>query len=127
LATDSPKGPLVVSVLCDGGVYKAVLRSIQGSERLTVQASSIPREWWRKLFGLSPSIKNVFEALSNNIPAKSLKLCKELNLPNEILAMEERQVIRSYKFGVGYLTAGQTTEEHMLSNLHGIWFFLFLK
>jgi hypothetical protein len=35
--------------------------------------------------------------------------------------MEERQVIRSYKFGVGYLAKGQSTEEQMMSNKMGLW------
>jgi RAP1 GTPase activating protein 1 len=43
-------------------------------------------------------------------------MVKEPNLPNELLAMEERQVIRSYKFGVGYVKPGQTTEEQMMAN-----------
>ncbi|KAL2919136.1 hypothetical protein HK105_201409 [Polyrhizophydium stewartii] len=52
------------------------------------------------------------------IPSHYLKFCKDPNLPNELLAMEERQVIRSYKFGVEYAAAGQTTEEQALSNTH---------
>lgn len=69
---------------------------------------------------MGPSTKDIFAALSRNIPTKNLTLCKDSNLPNDLLAMEERQVIRSYKFGVGYLKKGQSTEEHMLSNKYGM-------
>lgn len=33
--------------------------------------------------------------------------------------MEERQVIRSYKFGVAYVGPGQSNEEEMLQNRMG--------
>jgi RAP1 GTPase activating protein 1 len=34
--------------------------------------------------------------------------------------MEERQVIRSYKFGLEYCAPGQTTEAQCLHNTHGL-------
>lgn len=46
-------------------------------------------------------------------------MVRDANLPNELLAMEERQVIRSYKFGVTYCKKGQFTEEEMFANTHG--------
>ncbi|KAJ3311815.1 hypothetical protein HDU76_003028 [Blyttiomyces sp. JEL0837] len=116
LAVDSSKGPLAISVIFDEGVYKALVRSIQGSERLTIQESAVVITWWRKMLRLGPAIPTLMSAISSKIPYKSLKLCKHPGLPNELLAMEERQVIRSYKFGVAYLGPGQSTEEEMFCN-----------
>lgn len=76
--------------------------------------------------GLPASDTAVMQAISRNIPTHVLKLCKDPSLPNELLAMEERQVIRSYKFGVSYLAPNQSTEDEMLQNKHGIIIFLFI-
>lgn len=64
-------------------------------------------------------MKTVLSTMSKNIPIFALKRCKDPSLPNELLAMEERQVIRSYKFGLGYLKNGQVVEEDMFSNQIG--------
>jgi len=116
LALDSPRGPLAISIISDGDVYKALVRTTSGSERLSVSASAVRIPWWRKTLGLGPSIANLMSAISTNIPYHNLRLCKDANLANELLSMEERQVIRSYKFGVAYVGTGQGSEEEMLQN-----------
>ncbi|KAJ3191431.1 hypothetical protein HK101_007706 [Irineochytrium annulatum] len=118
LALDSPRGPMAISVILDGDVYKALIRTSQGSGRLTVQASVVPLPWWRRVLRLSPSAPSLMSAIGAGIPPSFLKLVKEPALANELLAMEERQVIRSYKFGVAYIAEGQSTEEEMLQNRH---------
>ncbi|KAJ3090340.1 hypothetical protein HK100_007475 [Physocladia obscura] len=67
---------------------------------------------------MGPKVENLMSAFSSGIPARALALVKSPGLPNELLAMEERQVIRSYKFGVGYCKARQVTEADMMSNRH---------
>lgn len=116
LATDSPRGPIAISLIEDAQTYKALIRATQGSERLSVAITAVACAWWRKMLGLPPSVNDILTALSRNIPVNNIKMCKDTNLPNELLTMEERQVIRSYKFGVGYLAPGQSTEEQMMSN-----------
>ncbi|KNC98044.1 uncharacterized protein SPPG_06458 [Spizellomyces punctatus DAOM BR117] len=116
LALDSPRGPLAISIIRDSDTYKALVRTTSGSERLSVSSSGISIAWWRKAFGLGPSVNNLMESISRNIPVPNLRLCKDPNLGNELLAMEERQVIRSYKFGVAYVGPGQCSEEEMFSN-----------
>ncbi|KAJ3021363.1 hypothetical protein HKX48_008680 [Thoreauomyces humboldtii] len=116
LALDSPRGPLAISVIRDGDTYKALLRTTAGSERLSVSSASIPTSFFRKIFGMGPSTVNLMEGISRNLPVRSLRMCKDANLPNELLSMEERQVIRSYKFGVAYVAPGQSSEEEMLTN-----------
>lgn len=66
--------------------------------------------------GLGPTHSAILQTLSESIPVANLKLCKNSNVPSELLAMEERQVIRSYKFGLLYAKDGQTTEQEMFNN-----------
>lgn len=119
LAVDSQRGPIAISLISDGESHKCLIRTTAGSERLSVSCSAVPVSWWRSLVGFGPTTIDIFNAISRNIPVVSVKMCKEPSLPNELLAMEERQVIRSYKFGVTYLASGQTTEEQMFANKLG--------
>ncbi|KAJ3351564.1 hypothetical protein HDU83_008828 [Entophlyctis luteolus] len=118
LALESSKGPLAISVILDNNIYKALIRSIDGAERLTVDKHAVHVSAFRNLFKLGPKVENLMNAFSSGIPARSLTLVKNPGLANELLAMEERQVIRSYKFGVGYCMAGQTMESDMMANRH---------
>ncbi|KAJ3126478.1 hypothetical protein HK098_007460 [Nowakowskiella sp. JEL0407] len=118
LSDSSPKGPLAISILLDADTYKILLRSNLGSERLSIPKSNISVPFFRKLLGLGAPISSIINLIDKSIPAGCLKLIKDVNLPGELLAMEERQVIRSYKFGVIYLKDGQSTEIEALSNTH---------
>jgi RAP1 GTPase activating protein 1 len=136
LAFESVKGPLAVSIIKNGPTYKILVRSskviptllpeaveqIQGSERMVVQYPLVvSQSFFRKLFALGPTMREVLLAASPTLPVISLEKCKDTNLPNELLAMEERQVIRSYKFGLCYLSAGQSTEQEMFQNRLGVY------
>ncbi|KAJ3339155.1 hypothetical protein HDU93_008541 [Gonapodya sp. JEL0774] len=116
LAVESERGPIAVSVVEGNENWKVLVRTKTGSERLTVPNKLVPVPFVRKLFGLGPPLEHVMQAASRNIPVSEMRLSRELSLPNELLSMEERQVIRSYKFGVAYLSAGQTSEEEMFRN-----------
>lgn len=117
MATESPNGPLAISYIRDESKgYKALVRTTQGSERILVPADEIKAQLLRKVFGLGPSSTTILQAINKDLPIDHLKACRDPNLPNELLAMEERQVIRSYKFGLAYLAKGQSTEEEMFRN-----------
>lgn len=109
---------MAISVIRDGNVYKALVRSSAGSERLSLPVEAVPVPWWRKALHLGPSYSSVLAHISRDIPIPCLSQCRDSNLPNDLVTLEERQVIRSYKFGVTYLRAGQSTEEESYSN-HG--------
>ncbi|RKO96157.1 hypothetical protein CXG81DRAFT_14481 [Caulochytrium protostelioides] len=118
IAAESARGPLAISVILSGDTYKALIRTTQGAERLSVPAASVPVPLLRRLFGLGPCMPTLINAFSTSLPVANLRACRDPALPNELLAVEERQVIRSYKFGVTYLAPGQTTEEEMFANKH---------
>ena len=119
LAADSTRGPLAVSIVRDGGTFKALVRTNLGCDRLSIPTSKVKNNFFRKIFGLAPTLQNIVDAMGYILPVNQVKLCKDVNLPNELLSMEERQVIRSYKFGVIYCAPGQTTEAQALMNTHG--------
>jgi hypothetical protein len=49
----------------------------------------------------------------------ALRPCPSAGVAAALLAADERQVIRCYKFGVLYARAGQGTEFDMYANRHG--------
>ncbi|KAG0268773.1 hypothetical protein BGZ95_002307, partial [Linnemannia exigua] len=59
-----------------------------------------------------------------SIPIQSLEPCHHRDLPRELERMEERQVIRCYKFGVVMLLPGQTLEYQGLTNTRAFMEFL---
>ena len=115
---------MAISVTKDNDVYKALVRTAAGSERLTIPANAIPLPWFRKVLRIGPDYLKALLEMSHSIPVNCLVGCKDQTAPNDLLAMEERQVIRSYKFGVAYLAQGQTTEEEMFSNTMGPYLIL---
>lgn len=48
--------------------------------------------FYRRLFGLGPSVVDIISAASNDLPVANLVQVKDVNLPNILLQIEERQV-----------------------------------
>ena len=116
LVPKSKEGPMAISIILEGTSYKLLVRTPQGSLRLVTTYDHVPNSFLRKLFGLPPSPYNIVKSSTQVVPIDKMVLCKDPSLPNELLAMEERQVIRSYKFGLTHLRANQTIEEEMFGN-----------
>ncbi|EPZ36240.1 Rap GTPase activating proteins domain-containing protein [Rozella allomycis CSF55] len=125
LCTDSPRGPMAVSLVLDKDTYKILVRTDQGSERLSIASRNIRIPWYKKVLGLLPSLADIMSSIDENFPCQTLRLCKENSIAKDLLAMEERQVkilllhdmvIRSYKFGLVYVGSNQSTEEEMFQN-----------
>jgi len=92
----------------------AIVRTKKGDEKRTakIKASGIFKP--KKLSG-----KDILQNISPSLSTSKLKHIKDPELCNSLKTFEERQLIRSYKFGVLYCKAGQTDEEQMFSNEHG--------
>ena len=118
VAHESIIGPMVFSLVFDGLYYRGILRTEQGSERFVVSAETLEVPWFRKLLGLGPPWSTIIKAMSPTIPLKQLKLCKDPNAPRKVLAMDERLVIRHFKFGILYVLPHQLREEEMFGNRH---------
>ncbi|KAG9072333.1 hypothetical protein KI688_000103 [Linnemannia hyalina] len=126
VAAQSAQGPIVVSIAIDRkGCVRILIRTTQGSERIEHPSSTHSIPWYRKFFlggflfnnSNSPSYHlSILSQLCPAIPIESLEPCHHRDLPRELERMEERQVIRSYKFGVVMLLPGQTLEYQGLTN-----------
>ncbi|ORX98320.1 hypothetical protein K493DRAFT_280505 [Basidiobolus meristosporus CBS 931.73] len=117
LALQSPEGPISISTVEDTSNKKfhILIRTAQGTEFHSLDAACIHNPWYRRYLSLPPTINTILRALHYYPESAKLYLCKNPMLPNGLLEMEERQVIRSYKFGIGYLGPGQSSEEQMYS------------
>jgi RAP1 GTPase activating protein 1 len=93
-------------------------RTCNGCERLCIPKSSVPIDSFRKALKLDPTTDSLFQAMKIDMSRKDLKKIANGNLPSDLMSMEERQVIRSYKFGVIYSGSNQTTEAEALRNSH---------
>ena len=116
LVPKSDNGPMAISIILDGTVYRLLVRTPLGSLRLSTNYEDVGNSFIRKIFGLGPTPFSVVKSCTNVVPVNLMQICKDPSLPNELLAMEERQVIRSYKFGLTHLKSNQTVEEEMFGN-----------
>lgn len=113
---DSTTGPFVMSYVLGGDCYKVLISTIYGCERLSFDTSQVFIPLWRRLFGLGPPLRSIIDVTNYKISERALKRCRNRRFTKSLLEMEERQVIKSYKFGVLYAAPGQTTEWEMLRN-----------
>ncbi|GJJ68616.1 hypothetical protein EMPS_00962 [Entomortierella parvispora] len=115
VAATSPQGPIIVSIAVNKrGVIRILIRTTQGSERIEKSMASLSIPWFRRAFGVSHLM--ILGLVCPALPIDSLQVCQNPGLPQELARMEERQIIRCYKFGVYHLLPGQTTEYQGLSN-----------
>ncbi|KAG0353552.1 hypothetical protein BG005_007173 [Podila minutissima] len=118
VAATSAQGPIVVSIATGDpkGVIRILVRTTQGSERIEYPWSAISLPWYKRIFGISPL--SLLGQICPAIPLQSLASCTNPRLVPELERMEERQIIRCYKFGVYQLLPGQTLEHQGLANTY---------
>lgn len=110
--------PVVISIesktdKIDGSLYlyRTLVRTHKGDDRLLVPISS-----------KKPSKKKLFEYLKTLYPELSVSDVVENSTPElvaNLLAFEEKQLQRNFKFGVLYCRPGQKTEDEMYANVRG--------
>ncbi|CAO3573554.1 unnamed protein product [Mortierella alpina] len=115
VAATTVQGPIIISMRVDqDDSVRILVRTTRGSERIEYPLSALTIPWFRKLFGV-PYL-SILEQICPAIPIHALELCQHPELPQELIRMEERQIIRCYKFGVFQLLPGQTQEQEGLAN-----------
>ncbi|KAG9327722.1 hypothetical protein KVV02_006426 [Mortierella alpina] len=115
VASTTVQGPIIISMRVDqDDCVRILVRTTRGSERIEYPLSALTIAWFRKLFGV-PYL-SILEQICPAIPIHALELCQHPELPQELLRMEERQIIRCYKFGAFQLLPGQTQEHEGLAN-----------
>jgi len=118
LAAETPRGPICISVVVDHEAkeYKALIRTRDGTVRAQVPISGIKAGFFRKIFNLGPAPIDILKALDSKLPMKLLKLSKSPTVNTKVLELEEKQVIKGFKFGILYAAPHQTKEDEMFNN-----------
>ncbi|KAF9573451.1 hypothetical protein EC968_008536 [Mortierella alpina] len=114
-AATTVQGPMIISMRVDqDDSVRILVRTTRGSERIEYPLSALTIPWFRKLFGI-PYL-SILAQICPAIPIHALEPCQHPELPQELVRMEERQIIRCYKFGIFQLLPGQTQEQEGLAN-----------
>jgi len=117
---ESVGGPFVVSVVKmekDGAdskeAYRAIVRTKKGDVKATCSVKS------GMFSGKKIPVKEVLQEVFPVLAGKKMNHWKDPALYTTLNTFEERQLVRSYKFGVLYCAAGQKDEEKMFQNVKG--------
>jgi RAP1 GTPase activating protein 1 len=99
--------PVVVSVSFEpvNGQTKTIVRTKYDDFFITIPSSQIKARMFRSLIKSLPEFANI-----------KLKENKDEALSKKLLHMEDRLLVKAYKFGVVYCKEGQTDENDMFSN-----------
>ncbi|KAJ1500450.1 hypothetical protein HMI54_010822, partial [Coelomomyces lativittatus] len=116
LSRTTNDGPMAISIVNNKNEFYCVIRTCAGSEHITIHNKDIIQPWWRSLLGFSPTTYHVLNHASFKEFKHHLKPCNNINLPADLLSLEEKMVTKTYKFGLAYLRDGQSTEAEMMSN-----------
>eukprot|EP01137_Pigoraptor_chileana_P018235 Opistho-2@77407 len=116
LGTAKPSGPVVISLVLDGTTYHGLYRSTQGFKLNSVDADTIPFPWYRRLFGLGRDRLVIASALFGSEQLPSLREVRDTAVFAAVKGIDEKQVIKTYKFAVLYAKDGQASEEEMFAN-----------
>jgi hypothetical protein len=114
IAVSSSLGPVIVSAVRseDGRILTTMERSKKGETR---QKFDLKKHLAKKT--LTP--KEIVQLVNPRLVIKDVKVIRDPLLVRDLEIYENRQIIRSYKFGVLYCTHDQTAEEQMFTNQGG--------
>ncbi|TPX33562.1 hypothetical protein SeMB42_g07447 [Synchytrium endobioticum] len=112
-------GPVIISVCqpSDIQIFRAIMRSKALSDtRLTIPVSEIPQS---AIIRNKGTLKAALSMLHPHIQVGKLKRLQFDGLAKKLIALDELQLVKRYKFGVLFCRGGQTTEEEMYNNEMG--------
>eukprot|EP01098_Paradermamoeba_levis_P004302 TRINITY_DN184_c0_g1_i3.p1 TRINITY_DN184_c0_g1~~TRINITY_DN184_c0_g1_i3.p1 ORF type:complete len:412 (+),score=78.23 TRINITY_DN184_c0_g1_i3:416-1651(+) len=102
--------PVIVSISEEkDGIFKTITRTKKDDYIITIPAS----------LAKGKPLKCLKDKIPEVLSEVKLKEVKDQNFCTKLLHMEDRLLIKSYKFGVIYCRAGQTDENDMFSNDEG--------
>ncbi|KAJ3371789.1 hypothetical protein HDU91_004934 [Kappamyces sp. JEL0680] len=99
LCSESPLGPLAVSLLQDKDCYRVLIRSREGVEQHELPSKELD-SWTRRILMKKPSLEDICSALNLNVPCSFLKLCADPGLPTRLVAMEKRLLALRCNIGI---------------------------
>jgi hypothetical protein len=105
-------GPIIVSAIKydeqpESAMYKVLVRTKRGVQRKLIE---LPKR--------KPTPKEIIQEVDNELSEEAITIrhIKESKLHRELENYEERQLVKSYKFGVLYCAPEQTHENDMFAN-----------
>jgi hypothetical protein len=102
---DSQKNPFFLSIVWGDAVLRCILWKKTGNKRLCIPLS-----------GKTPPPKAILEKFGIKKYDKTIKDISNATIQKDFLTLEEQEGAVNFKFGVIYATAGQATDNEMLSN-----------
>eukprot|EP01111_Echinosteliopsis_oligospora_P015669 TRINITY_DN6269_c0_g1_i1.p1 TRINITY_DN6269_c0_g1~~TRINITY_DN6269_c0_g1_i1.p1 ORF type:complete len:762 (-),score=202.44 TRINITY_DN6269_c0_g1_i1:53-2338(-) len=116
---DDFSGPALISALMNDtdGSYRVLIRTKRADLKFCTTTLKNAKKGKQKKLPIKDIIKEVYPPMAGK-KAGTIKNAKE-DVPGLLKYFEDKQIIRSFKFGVLYCAAGQTEEEQMFSNQHG--------
>lgn len=120
VCAQSEDGPMALSIVRnEDGDYTALLRTCDYNQRIDVSATNVKTPFLRNLFRMGPSTANYVKAVSPTLPTSRFKKVNKPDLPPDLLAFEEKQTIKGFKFGLLYCAPNQVREDELFANEHG--------
>ncbi|KAI8870262.1 hypothetical protein GQ42DRAFT_105179, partial [Ramicandelaber brevisporus] len=117
--SEPSSNPLVVSASLDLSLrfYDIVIHTECGIERVQIPAENVPRSCYRQLLGLPCTIESVISTVKDRLPPrKQLVPCNDPAFATALAEVEDRLILRTFKFGLGFINGDQFTEHHLLVN-----------
>ncbi|KAJ6227201.1 gtpase-activating rap/ran-gap domain-like protein [Anaeramoeba flamelloides] len=107
---ESPQNEDKLFVICD---------SQEESQMKEISKSLLEVPFMSKLFCQGPPVSSIVKAFDECLEESTVVSCLNEKEGNEILTMENTSNIKQFKFGVIYVSEGQTQETDFLSNQKG--------
>jgi len=109
--------PMAVSVIMEETEVYGMIRSKEGTFRVSQPRDAVQVAWWRRLLGLGPARNEMIGALDPSLPAGEFRQVTNEKLCDALLAYHQKQIIKGFKFGILYAASDQTKEDEMFSNV----------
>jgi len=125
LGIDPANGPISISIVKDekNQVFQSIIRLKTGYHRVSTSVEAVKCSAIRKLLGMGPSAFDILRAIMLAsglvLNISRLREVQDPRLPQALLGVEEKQVVKGFKFGVLYAQEGQTNEDEFFSNVDG--------
>eukprot|EP00033_Pygsuia_biforma_P001899 GCRY01002120.1.p1 GENE.GCRY01002120.1~~GCRY01002120.1.p1 ORF type:complete len:365 (-),score=30.90 GCRY01002120.1:922-2016(-) len=125
--SEDEKNPTSISILYnkDLPMYEVIVRVGTGTEQFSIFPEKVKMSWWKRLFGISPSVGDVLKSIqADSIPKMHLYRDQEKGkglreVEKALIDLDVKQLPTNFKFGVLLVKEGQTDENEFFSNVSG--------
>lgn len=118
MALETAAGPVCVSIRKQSGYILAMVRTSNGTQHYRISRETIKRPRWifRLVSSKWPTASDVLSALGHPLASAHFHRVRSVALNMRLVAMDERLVVNTHKFGIVYAAPGQRDFVPMLAN-----------